>query len=188
MTTLNSSVDNLSGVMGTPPATPPQPISTPGKLPRRSPRIIALPPLVFAASTLTGILIDAAARAPFVPGGHNPSFRIPVGALFVLAGLYLARRAKIHFNRAGTSAFPWRPTKALVNAGPYRWTRNPMYLGMAVASFGIALAAGSFYALLLLIPALVLVDRHAIRREEAFLTERFGDDYLAYRRTTRRWI
>jgi len=154
---------------------------------RRSPRIIALPPLVFAAAILGGIALDALLPSPFVPGGHSAA-RVAPGIFFIAVGGLLARWAHKNFLRHGTNALPWRPTNTLVTAGPYRFTRNPMYLAMAIATFGIAIAAGSFYALLLLIPAIVLVDRHAIRREEAFLTQRFGEDYLAFKRQVRRWI
>lgn len=179
MSTLNQGVDTLSSAMNPDAATPPA---------RRSPRIIALPPLVFAAALLVGITASALIPSPFIPGGHNPALRIPSGVLFIALGGLLARWAHKNFLRHGTNALPWRPTNALVSSGPYRFTRNPMYLAMAIASFGVAIAAGSFYALLMLIPAIFLVHRHAIRREEAFLTQKFGEDYLTYKRSVRRWI
>ena len=93
----------------------------------------------------------------------------------------------IALRRAGTSPNPNRPTTTLVVTGPYRFTRNPLYLSMALIYAGIALAA-SFLGVLVLLPvAMVIVDRNAML-EEAYLERRFGDAYRAYKARVRRWV
>ncbi|HEV2446437.1 MAG TPA: isoprenylcysteine carboxylmethyltransferase family protein [Candidatus Sulfopaludibacter sp.] len=93
----------------------------------------------------------------------------------------------IALRRAGTSPNPNRPTTALVVTGPYRFTRNPLYLSMALIYAGIALAASFLGALVLLPVAMAIVDRNAVL-EEAYLERRFGDAYRAYKARVRRWV
>ena len=92
------------------------------------------------------------------------------------------------FRRAGTAVEPWRTSTALVTNGVYRFTRNPMYLAMALLYLGAALAADSVLALVLLPPLLVLVRVGVISREERYLERRFGDEYRRYRSSVRRWL
>ncbi len=83
---------------------------------------------------------------------------------------------------------PWRASSALVTSGPYRFTRNPMYLGMASLYAGIALAFGLLWSLALLLAVLVVIDRGVIAREERYLERRFGDEYRIYKQQVRRWL
>jgi protein-S-isoprenylcysteine O-methyltransferase Ste14 len=93
----------------------------------------------------------------------------------------------IALRRAGTSPNPNRPTAALVVSGPYRFTRNPLYLSMALIYAGIALVAASLSVLVLLPVAMVIVNRNAML-EEAYLERRFGNAYRAYKARVRRWV
>jgi protein-S-isoprenylcysteine O-methyltransferase Ste14 len=90
--------------------------------------------------------------------------------------------------RAGTPVDPREAPTALVQAGPFRYTRNPAYAGWTVLYLGVALLAGSRWALILLPVVLVSVDWGVIRREERYLEDRFGADYREYRRRVRRWL
>nr|MBA2578847.1 isoprenylcysteine carboxylmethyltransferase family protein [Euzebyaceae bacterium] len=80
------------------------------------------------------------------------------------------------------------PTTALVAAGPYRFTRNPMYLGLSAGTAGVALITGNPWVLALLVPAVGVADAAFIRPEERYLERTFGDAYRAYRTRVRRWI
>ena len=80
-----------------------------------------------------------------------------------------------------------KPTTALVTTGPYRLSRNPGYLSLALIAGGVAVAAASLWTAAWLLVVLVVVDRAVIRREERYLEERFGDAYRRYRSATRRW-
>lgn len=145
-----------------------------------NPRIFVPPPLIFAGLLAIGLFID---REPVAIG------RVQVIAVAVgLAGLVLIAMALVMFRTNQTRPEPWQPASALVAAGIYRFTRNPMYLGMAMLSLATALFFASISAGLLTILAMIIVDRLVIAREEAYLARRFGEDYLAYRRAVRRWL
>jgi protein-S-isoprenylcysteine O-methyltransferase Ste14 len=90
--------------------------------------------------------------------------------------------------RGGTPAEPWKESTALATEGPYRLSRNPIYLGYAVAYAGIAVAMDSLIALTLLIPCMVVIDRFVVLREEQYLSRKFGAAYDAYRSKVRRWL
>jgi protein-S-isoprenylcysteine O-methyltransferase Ste14 len=115
-------------------------------------------------------------------------FRLGTGAVLAAAALGLATGALGRFRRAGTAVEPWRPSTALVTGGVYRFTRNPIYLALAVLYAGSALALDSVVALSLLPPLLALVQVGVIRREERYLEAKFGDEYRRYKASVRRWV
>ena len=94
----------------------------------------------------------------------------------------------IAFRRARTSPIPVKPTTAIVETGPYRFTRNPMYVGLTLLYLGLTLWVGSLWPLLLLPVALFALQRFVIAREERYLEAKFGDQYLRYKARVRRWI
>ena len=145
-----------------------------------SPRVFVPPPLMYAAFIGLGLLIE---REPLASGLRLVAAIIAAmfgGALIISAlGLFFRRR---------TRPEPWRPASSLVIAGPYRRTRNPMYLGLTLVGFAVALAFGSLAVGLLMVLAATIVDRFVIRREETYLTRRFGETYRTYCRSVRRWL
>ena len=145
-----------------------------------NPRVFVPPPLMLAAFVGVGLLID---------GGPMATGLVLAAAMIVgLAGLGLIASALGLFFRSKTRPEPWRAASFLVAAGPYRFTRNPMYLGMTLVGLAAALASSSAAAALMTLLAALIVDRVVIRREEAYLTRRFGMDYQAYRDKVRRWL
>lgn len=108
---------------------------------------------------------------------------IILGALLGL-GLYPA----ILFRRTGQSPNPWKPTPEIVNRGPFKFTRNPMYLQMVVGCIGFAVLLANVWILLLTPACAWVVHRLAILPEEAYLERKFGETYLAYKRKVRRWL
>ena len=133
-----------------------------------------------------GIAVDhfLARWTTFVPAVP----RYLLASILCLGGIALVGWALGLFRRAGTRAEPWHPSSALVLDGVYRFTRNPMYLGMAAIYAGIALIFDSAVSLLLGIPLILIIQRTVIAREERYLTARFGDDYRRYMSQVRRWI
>ena len=125
----------------------------------------------------------------WLPGGvFLPAPWTALALLPVLAGIALVLSAARLFVRAGTPLEPWASPTALVAAGPYRFTRNPMYLGLSLCLAGLALWLGTVTPPLVL-PLFVLVITFGfIRREERKLEERFGAPYRHYRARVRRWI
>jgi len=106
----------------------------------------------------------------------------------LVGGVLLAVSAAYLFRRAGTTPNPAKPTSALVIWGPYRFTRNPMYVGMATLYCGGTLLLNDPWPLAFLPLVMALVQRRVIAREEAYLERKFGDVYRAYKARVRRWI
>ena len=92
------------------------------------------------------------------------------------------------FRLSGTTPNPTRPTTKLAFGGPYRFTRNPMYVSLALIQTGISLIANALWPLVAVLPVLYVVRRVVIDREEAYLGRKFGEEYLAYIRRVRRWV
>jgi len=149
-----------------------------------APNVKIIPPLVY----LAGIVIGCVATI-WIPTKLVSSLTAWVlGGILICCGAVLMGSAVGRFKHAGTTIRPDRPANTLVTAGPYRITRNPMYLGLALVCSGIAIADQSLWALILLPVVLAIIRRHAIEGEEAFLERRFGADYLGYKAKVRRWI
>jgi protein-S-isoprenylcysteine O-methyltransferase Ste14 len=96
--------------------------------------------------------------------------------------------AIIAFRRAGTRPEPWKPVTAFVTSGPYRFTRNPMYVGFTLIYLGVAAMVNTAWPLWFLPAIFLTMHFGVVRREEAYLERRFGDDYRAYRDRVRRWL
>jgi protein-S-isoprenylcysteine O-methyltransferase Ste14 len=111
-----------------------------------------------------------------------------VGAVLIAIAVWLSLWGVRVMHRAGTSEKTSLPTTALVTTGPFRYSRNPLYVSLTLAYLGIAVAAQSLWALALLIVVLAVVQRGVIDREERYLERRFGADYLRYKERVRRWI
>jgi protein-S-isoprenylcysteine O-methyltransferase Ste14 len=143
------------------------------------------PPFTYLAGLALGLVADAWHPLPVLPGA---AARI-LGGVLVAAGVLLGPVWGIAtLRRAGTTVRPDRPSRQLVTAGPFRFSRNPLYLALTLLYAGVALLANAGAALLLLIPILFLMQRLVIRREEAYLARTFGTEYEAYRAAVRRWL
>jgi protein-S-isoprenylcysteine O-methyltransferase Ste14 len=152
--------------------------------PKDTAGVVAPPPLIYLAGLGIGFGLEA-----LLPGGSLPGWvRFALGPLLVGVGFSLLATFQSSFTRKGTAVEPWKPTTAIVTTGPYRVTRNPAYLGMALVYVGIALLAGAPWALAPLPLVLVVIDRAVIAREERYLEGKFGREYLDYKRTVRRWV
>lgn len=162
------------------------------------PGVIAPPPLIYFAFLFVGwglselASLSAVADAGFGWLGtgfglETPARRV-VALILIVGGLMLDGAAAGHFRRLGTAPEPWKPTTVLATNGLYGLSRNPIYVGFAVTYAGLAVAMDSVVALALLIPCLIVVDRFVIRREERYLSLKFGADYDDYRARVRRWL
>ena len=149
--------------------------------------VLLPPPLIFLVPFVIGTWLEWRAAWPLVAAGGRA--RAVAGVLAIAAGVALGFSAVTEFQRRGTTILPARrPTRAIVAAGPYRFTRNPMYLGMTIAYVGASLLINSMWPLLMLPVVLLAVDRYVIAREERYLRAKFGDEYVAYTRRVRRWL
>ncbi len=111
-----------------------------------------------------------------------------LGVVPIALGLAMTTAGARQFARVGTNIKPYRDPTVMVTDGLYRWTRNPMYLGMVLVLVGSGLLIGTVPALVIAAAFAAVVDRRYIRYEEAAMHRRFGDAYTAYARRTRRWI
>jgi protein-S-isoprenylcysteine O-methyltransferase Ste14 len=146
--------------------------------------VVAPPPLIFLAGLAVGFALEA-----LLPGSDVPdAVAWILGGALLLAGLALLFSFERAFTQKKTPANPWRPTTAIATDGPYRLTRNPAYLGMALMYIGIALCSHALWVLVPLPVVLAIVDRGVIAREERYLERKFGQEYLHYKRRVRRWI
>lgn len=145
--------------------------------------VIAPPPLIYLLPLLAGLVLDRR-----VPIGALPEGPARLLGALAIAGFAVAIAALVAFRRAGTRPEPWKPTAALVTTGPYRFSRNPMYLGFTLLYLGLSLWFGGYWCLLLLPVVLAVMTSGVIRREEAYLERLFGAAYLDYRRQVRRWL
>jgi protein-S-isoprenylcysteine O-methyltransferase Ste14 len=157
-------------------------VSLPNTVDHADVRVI--PPLIYVVVLGGAWLLQKLVPLPVTPPALS---RIGGGALIV-AGLGLCWWSVGLFRSKHTSIIPIRPSAALVLTGPYRWTRNPMYLGLLLAYIGAALALQLIWGLILLPIVVVAVDRLVIRKEERYLGRAFGPAYDDYRRRVRRWI
>lgn len=154
--------------------------------PRDTAGVIAPPPLIFLGFLVVGWAIG---RWTPVPGlGLDPDARKWLAVGLIALGLVVEMWAAGQFRKAGTNVVPWAPSTALVTSGPFRFSRNPMYLGFAVTYLGLAVGLDSLAAAVLLAPCLWVMSWGVIAREERYLEARFGEPYRAYRRSVRRWL
>ncbi len=114
--------------------------------------------------------------------------RIGLGILLMVIGVIGSGFTASRFKLIGDSPMPTKPTSAIITTGPYRVSRNPMYLFVAVVYLGIGLRLGSLWIIIMFIPLIYLVQRLAIIPEEQYLESKFGDQYLDYKAEVRRWI
>ncbi|HEV3214141.1 MAG TPA: isoprenylcysteine carboxylmethyltransferase family protein [Vicinamibacterales bacterium] len=142
------------------------------------------PPLWYLLAVLVGVLLNR--RWP-LPVAESP-LTIVAGICFVAGWMALAFASIGRFRRSKTTIVPIRPAEALVLSGPYRYTRNPMYVSLALLTIACGLLLETWWPIVLLVPALALVQRFVILREERYLRRRFGAEYEAYARRVRRWL
>lgn len=151
------------------------------------PGVIAPPPLIYLGFLILGLALEF-----FVvrtQGLDMPaSLRWTVVALFLLAGAGAIAAAALRFRRAGTPAPPWQPATAFVAQGIYRFTRNPMYLGMTLIYCAIAVAADAPVVFWMLIPLSMTIHYGVVLREERYMAGRFGQPYIDYANTVPRWL
>ena len=144
------------------------------------------PPLLYVGGFVAGV--GAHRLLPVRVWPEPPAIASLLGWGLLVAGGLLVASAAYLFRRAGTTPNPTKPTSALVIWGPYRFTRNPMYVGMAALYVGGTLLLNDAWPLAFLPIVITLVQRRVIAREEAYLERRFGDEYRTYKARVRRWI
>jgi protein-S-isoprenylcysteine O-methyltransferase Ste14 len=145
---------------------------------------VVRPPVVVLASLLLGAVLTVAWPFPFLP--H--ALRLPVGGLLVAMAGALFSYSITQFRRAGTPVPGNKPTTAIVRTGPYRFSRNPIYLAFFALHLGLAILVNSSWLVATLIATVAIIAVVVVPREERYLTGRFGAEYLEYKASVRRWL
>ncbi len=146
--------------------------------------VIAPPPVIYLRSLVFGLLLNRRFPVTLLP----PKMARNFGWLLLGGGVLLMGWFEWAMRRAGTPANPYKPVSHVVTQGPFRYTRNPGYLSMAIIYAGIAARANALWAILVLPVALLVNQRGLIEREERYLERKFGEEYPRYKTTVRRWI
>jgi protein-S-isoprenylcysteine O-methyltransferase Ste14 len=154
----------------------------------RGPDVRIPPPLLYAMPLVTGFIVQHFVPTNIVSGPEPTRILRLVGVAEIAIALGLFAWAVSTFRRLRTPVVPIRRARALAEEGPFKLTRNPMYLGLTVLYVGIAFVANAFWPLVFLPEAIALTYLFAIRLEEAYLTREFGDAYKAYCSRVRRWL
>ena len=146
--------------------------------------VIGPPPLLYTAALVIGAGLEwfwpTAIGLGWLP--------LALGAILILAGLAIALWGALALRRAGTAIPPNRPTTELVTDGPFRWSRNPLYLALTLIYAGVGLIADDLWILVLLVPLLLLLHWGVVVREERYLEAKFGEAYRRYKQRVRRWL
>ena len=146
---------------------------------------IVRPPIALLIAFVAGIVLEWLRPLPFVPASIP---RVWIGVLLFAAGFALAIWAFMSFRKAGTNVQTSEPTTAIVESGPYGFSRNPIYTGMCLALAGLAVGFNSLWVLAMLVPFYLVIRYGVVAREEAYLERKFGGVYLNYKARVRRWL
>jgi protein-S-isoprenylcysteine O-methyltransferase Ste14 len=146
------------------------------------------PPFLFVAGFVAGLALERWVRRIHPIGDDLAALAALAGGLGVLLGLTIVGWGLLVFVRARTGIMPVRPARRLVVSGPYRFSRNPMYVGLGALYLGLALVFDVAWPILLFPLVVVALSRLVIRREERYLADAFGEDYSAYTRRVGRWL
>ncbi len=150
---------------------------------RDTPGVITLPPLIYAVGGITGILLNA-----IIPIHVLPDWLRWIGLFLLIIAFIPGMWALILMLRAGTHPEPTHPTTVLVTNGPFRFSRNPIYLTFTLFFLGFALITLNVWLLVILPLVLVVLIKGVIEREERYLERKFGESYREYKGRVRRWI
>lgn len=152
--------------------------------PKDAPDVAFHPPFLVIALAVTGWTLWREAPLPFLP---EVAAR-PLGVALGTISFVLFSSAVLALHRAGTNIPTHLPARALVTSGPYRLSRNPIYLGLAVGFAAVAAWLNSAWFLLMTVLFVSLITAGVIVREERYLREKFGAAYVAYSERVRRWL
>jgi protein-S-isoprenylcysteine O-methyltransferase Ste14 len=147
--------------------------------------VIVRPPLAWALAVLAGLTADWLRPVPLVPTLDSRTW---IGGAVFSFGFALASSAIGTLRKAGTRVETNKPTTAIVEDGSYRFSRNPIYIGMLLGQTGLAIGFDSMWLLATMAPFYIVVRYGVIAREETYLERKFGAVYLDYKSRVRRWI
>jgi protein-S-isoprenylcysteine O-methyltransferase Ste14 len=149
------------------------------------PKIVAFPPLLLLIGAVVSVLVHYLAFSIRI---LPEPLALILGIVCLLIAPSLALPALFTMRAAGTHANPAKPALLIVRSGPYRFTRNPMYLALCLVQAGIGFLVNDWITLLFVVPLALVLHFGVILPEERYLEAKFGEQYLALKRKVRRWI
>jgi protein-S-isoprenylcysteine O-methyltransferase Ste14 len=151
---------------------------------RETPRIRAQPPIIYFGTIIIGILFNH-----WFPAKWSPKLvQLCAGIPFTLFSAFLASITFREFIRHGVSVDHKKPTRKIITTGPFRFTRNPLYISGILLVVGVGVLLNNLWIVGLLVPSVFLVMYGAILQEERYLSTKFGEEYLKYKSSVRRWL
>lgn len=148
-------------------------------------QVIIRPPIAWGLAVIAGLVLHWLIPLPFLPAYLPTGW---FGAILFTLALVLFAWAIVTMTRAGSNVPTNLPTITIVESGPYRFTRNPIYLGMLLGLVALAIALDNLWLLMTLVPFALTIRYGVVAREEAYLERKFGDVYRGYRLRVRRWL
>jgi protein-S-isoprenylcysteine O-methyltransferase Ste14 len=136
-------------------------------------------------AVIAGLALNWLVPLPFLPADLHAGW---LGAMVFVLALALVAWAIVTITRAGSNVPTNLPTTTIVDSGPYRFARNPIYLSIFLGLIGLAIAFDNLWLLMMLVPFALVIRYGVVAREEAYLERKFGDDYRGYRSRVRRWL
>ena len=149
-----------------------------------NPGVVLRPPLIYAAALVVVFVCRWLWPMPIFDRAVVLWPGIAMAAVAVGIGIWGRRTLAA----AGTNINPARPTTAIVTSGPYRFSRNPLYLGLTLLYLGFTLVADTWWGVVVLVPLLIIMHRGVVLREERYLDAKFGETYRQYCSRVRRYF
>lgn len=153
-----------------------------------NPGLMMPPPIFLAAAVVVALILDWIVPLNFLAAPSVWSLQSWLGLVIGAGGVWLSVSGTREFSRSGTNINPFQPALKLVTTGPYRFTRNPMYLGMIIILLGLGLMFSLEWGIILTPFLWLAFDRLVVAREETYLTTKFGEPYRDFLTRTRRWL
>ncbi|PYR38118.1 MAG: isoprenylcysteine carboxylmethyltransferase family protein [Acidobacteria bacterium] len=148
-----------------------------------NPGVIVWPPLLYGGALIVVLILRAVWPMPIVA-----ATTVWLGLAFVVIGLAIMATGRRTMTAAGTNVNPSRPATTIVSSGPFRFTRNPLYVGVTLIFGGLTLAFNTWWGFIVLVPVLITMHFGVVLREERYLERKFGEPYRQYRSRVRRYF
>lgn len=142
------------------------------------------PPLIF----VIGMVIGYAIQHRFPASLEESEYLNLFGKFLITVGIFILGYALYLFFKAKTEIEPWKPTSSIITTGLFAYSRNPIYAAFCITTVGLGLIFNNMWMLISFIPSAIFVYHLAIKKEERYLEQKFGDEYLEYKQKVRRWL
>jgi protein-S-isoprenylcysteine O-methyltransferase Ste14 len=151
-----------------------------------NPGIYIPPPLIYAAIFLIALFLQK--KASIDDTVFKTRLTMIAGVLFFAAAVFFLSRSLVQFIRTRNSVVTVKPAESLQTSGIYRATRNPMYVGLVLVYLGLTCLIGNWWNIILLPVLLLTIQEYVMKREEKYLTRKFGPEYINYKQKVKRWL